>query len=146
MLCISSKARYAAMILVSLASGAPERIYTKAEIAGFEGLTTGYVQQLMGSLQAAGLVLSHRGNQGGFQLARAPHLITVADVVRVMEGEIHLAPCHEGGNCDRIPTCPTRSTWVEAASVLEAFFEQTTIAQLAERAQETALQGKDVDR
>ena len=121
MLCISSKGRYATRILVLLASGSPDKMYTKAEIAGFEGLTTGYVQQLMGSLQAAGLVLSHRGNQGGFKLARAPHLITVADAVRVMEGEIRLAPCHDGENCDRIPTCPTRSTWVEAASVLEDF-------------------------
>ena len=88
----------------------------------------------MGSLQAAGLVLSYRGKQGGFKLARSPHLITVADAVRVMEGEIRLAPCHDGENCDRIPTCPTRSTWVEAASLLQTFFEQTTIAQLAERA------------
>ncbi len=119
-------------------------MYTKGEIAALEGLTTGYVQQLMGSLQAAGLVASYRGKQGGFKLARAPHTITVADAVRVMEGEIRLAPCHDGNNCERIPTCPTRSTWVEAASVLEEFFEQTTIAQLAQRAQESAAQRKDV--
>ena len=144
MLCISSRGRYATRILVLLASGAADRMYTKGEIAALEGLTTGYVQQLMGSLQAAGLVASYRGKQGGFKLARAPHTITVADAVRVMEGEIRLAPCHDGNNCDRIPTCPTRSTWVEAASVLEEFFEQTTIAQLAQRAQESAAQRKDV--
>ena len=144
MLCISSRGRYATRILVLLASGAADRMYTKGEIAALEGLTTGYVQQLMGSLQAAGLVASYRGKQGGFKLARAPHTITVADAVRVMEGEIRLAPCHDGNNCARIPTCPTRSTWVEAASVLEEFFEQTTIAQLAQRAQEPAAQRKDV--
>jgi Rrf2 family protein len=144
MLCISSRGRYATRILVLLASGAADRMYTKGEIAALEGLTAGYVQQLMGSLQAAGLVASYRGKQGGFKLARAPHTITVADAVRVMEGEIRLAPCHDGNNCDRIPTCPTRSTWVEAASVLEEFFEQTTIAQLAQRAQESAAQRKDV--
>ena len=144
MLCISSKGRCATRILVLLASGTAEKMYTKTEIAGFEGLTTGYVQQLMGPLQAGGLVRSHRGNHGGFRLARAPHLITVADAVRVMEGEIRLAPCHDGENCDRIPTCPTRSTWVEGASILEGFFEQTTIAQLAERARQLELERKDV--
>jgi Rrf2 family protein len=131
MLCISSKGRFATRILVLLASGDPDRVHSKAEIAALEGLTTGYVQQLMGNLQAAGLVISHRGKQGGFKLARAPQSITVAEALRVMEGEIHLAPCHDGQNCDKIPDCPTRSTWIEAASILEGFFEETTIAQLA---------------
>lgn len=127
-----------------LASGAADRIYTKTEIAAREGLTTGYVQQLMGPLQGAGLVLSYRGKQGGFRLAHPPHLITVADAIGVVEGQIRLAPCHDGENCDRIPTCPTRSTWVEAASLLQEFFERTTIAQLAERAQQLAAQREDV--
>jgi Rrf2 family protein len=144
MLCISSKGRYATRILVLLACGGADRMYTKAEIAAAEGLTTGYVQQLMGSLQGDGLVVSFRGKQGGFRLARAPHLITVADVVRALEGDIRLAPCHDGGNCERIVVCPTRETWVEASFVLEGFFEQVTIAQLAERAEQLAAQRKDV--
>jgi Rrf2 family cysteine metabolism transcriptional repressor len=143
MLCISSKGRYATRILVLLASGSAEKTYTKTEIAASEGLTAGYVQQLMGSLQAAGLVLSFRGKQGGFRLARSPHLITVADAVRVMEGEIRLTPCHTGENCDKISTCPTRSTWMDAASVLENLFEQTTIAELAERGLQLTLERKD---
>ncbi len=146
MLCISSKGRYATRILVLLASGDADKVYTKTEIASVEGLHAGYVQQLMGSLQAAGLVQSYRGKQGGFKLARSPHQITVADAIHVMDGEIRLAPCHDGQNCDRIPGCPTRSTWVEAACVLEGFFMQTTIAQLAERAAESTPEGKDVDR
>jgi Rrf2 family protein len=143
MLCISSKGRFATRILVLLASGSAERTYTKTEIAASEGLTTGYVQQLMGSLQAAGLVVSFRGKQGGFKLARSPQLITVADAVRVMEGEIRLAPCHNGENCDKISTCSTRSTWVDAALVLENLFEQTTIAELAERSLLLAHERKD---
>jgi Rrf2 family iron-sulfur cluster assembly transcriptional regulator len=144
MLCISSKGHHATRILVLLASGTADRIYSKTEIAAMEGLTSGYVQQLMGSLHAGGLVLSYRGKQGGFKLAHSPHFITVADAVRVVEGEIRLAVCHDGENCDRIPTCPTRSTWVEAASLLQTYFEQTTIAQLAERGHELEAQRKDV--
>jgi Rrf2 family protein len=144
MLCISSKGHHATRILVLLASGGTDRIYTKTEIAALEGLTTGYVQQLMGSLHTGGLIVSYRGKQGGFKLAHPAHLMTVADAVRVVEGEIRLAACHDGENCERIPTCPTRSTWVEAASLLQTFFEQTTIAQLAERARMLAAQREDV--
>jgi Rrf2 family protein len=143
-LCISSKGRYATRILVLLACDSADRMYTKAEIATAEGLTTGYVQQLMGSLQGGGLVISHRGKQGGFRLARAPHLITVADVVRATEGDVRLAPCHDADNCARIALCPTRETWVEASSVLEGFFATVTIAQLAERANRLAAQRKEV--
>lgn len=142
MLCISSKGRFATRILVFLASGDLDKVHSKAEIAALEGLTTGYVQQLMGTLQAAGLVLSHRGKQGGFRLARAPESITVAEALRVMEGEIHLAPCHDGQYCDKIPDCPTRSTWMEAGYLLERFFEQITIAQLASHAGQAGRPGE----
>jgi Rrf2 family protein len=140
MLCISNKGRSATRILTLLASGGAKRIYSSTEICSAEGLNPGYVQQLMGSLRDAGLVVSHRGKQGGFQLSRSARLITVADVLHAMEGEIRLAPCHDGGTCDRIPTCSARTTWVEAASVMDNFFEQVTIEQLADRAQELAVQ------
>ena len=134
MMCISTKGRYATRILVLLAGLAPDEIRTKQEIADSEGLTPGYVQQLMTPLQAAGLVMSHRGKQGGFKLARSPETVTVAEALRVMEGECRLVPCHDGENCNRIAICPTRPMWVEAATVLENYFRQTTIADLAERA------------
>lgn len=133
MFCISTKGRYATRILVLLASPRGDRLCTKNEIAELEELTPGYVQQLMSLLQAGGLVISYRGKQGGFRLARSPDSITVGDALRVTEGAVRLCPCHDGQNCKRIATCPTRSTWVEAAELLGAFFDRTTIAELAER-------------
>jgi Rrf2 family protein len=110
----------------------PDTTCTKNDIAAHEGLTPGYVQQLMGTLQTAGLVTSVRGKQGGFRLARPPESITVAEALRATEGEIRLAPCHDGENCERIPICPTRPVWVGAAKLLGEFFNQVTIARLAD--------------
>jgi Rrf2 family iron-sulfur cluster assembly transcriptional regulator len=134
MLCVSSKGRYATRIMVLLASRGVERSLTKHEIATFEGLTPAYVQQLMSALQAGGLVMSYRGKQGGFRLARAANDVTVREVLRAMEGEIRLAPCHDSDNCSRLATCSTRDIWVGAAVVLEDYFQQTTISELADRA------------
>jgi Rrf2 family iron-sulfur cluster assembly transcriptional regulator len=142
-LCISSKGRFATRILVLLASGAADRVWSRTEIASAEGLTTGYVQQLMGSLLGAGLVVSHRGKQGGFQLARSPQTITMADALRLVEGPTRLAPCHDGEGCTRISTCPTRGAWVEAAHVLDEFFGRITIAQLAEEAERMGAGNKE---
>ncbi len=140
MLCISNKGRSATRILTLLASGGAKRIYSSTDICTAEGINPGYVQQIMGSLRDSGLVVSHRGKQGGFELARPASMITLADVLHVMEGETRLAPCHDGTVCERVPTCAARSAWVEAASVMDSFFEQITIEQLANRAQELAAQ------
>lgn len=134
MFCLSSRGRFATRILVLLAAGPETKCFTKHEIADEEGLTPAYVQQLMGNLQSAGLVMGFRGRQGGFRLARPPQSITVGETLRVMEGCIRLAPCQDGKNCERIVGCPTRHLWLGAAELLRDYFEQTTIAELAERA------------
>jgi Rrf2 family protein len=134
MLCISTKGRYATRILTLLAGQPSDTTLSKHEIAAAIGLTPGYVQQLMTPLQAAGLVASVRGKQGGFKLARSPETVTVAEALRIMEGEVRLAPCYAEKSCDQIATCPTRPIWLEAATVFENYFRQFTIADLAERA------------
>lgn len=132
MFSLSSRGRFATRILVLLAGGPETKCFTKQEIADREDLTPAYVQQLMGNLQSAGLVTGFRGRQGGFKLARPPQRITVGETLRVMEGCIHLAPCQDGQNCHRIADCPTRHVWLGAADLLRDYFEQTTIAELAE--------------
>ena len=134
MLCISTKGRYATRILTLLAGLPSDTTISKHEIATALGLTPGYVQQLMTPLQTAGLVASVRGKQGGFKLSRSPGSVTVAEALRIMEGEVRLAPCYEENSCDQMATCPTRPIWLEAATVFENYFRQFTIADLAERA------------
>ena len=66
---------------------------TKSEIADAEGISAGYVQQLMMALRLADIVDSHRGREGGFSLSRPAEEITVADVLSAVEGEVMPAPC-----------------------------------------------------
>ncbi len=61
---------------------------TKTEIADAEGISAGYVQQLMMALRLAGIVDSHRGREGGFSLSRTPEEITIADVLKAVEGDV----------------------------------------------------------
>jgi Rrf2 family transcriptional regulator, iron-sulfur cluster assembly transcription factor len=138
MLCISTKGRYATRILTLLADLPADTTLSKHEIADTLALTPGYVQQLMTPLQTAGLTSSVRGKQGGFRLARSPESITVAEALRIMEGEVRLAPCHEESGCALVATCPTRPMWLEAATLFESYFRQITIADLAERAKALA--------
>jgi Rrf2 family protein len=106
---------------------------TKTEIANAEGISAGYVQQLMMALRLAGIVDSHRGREGGFSLSRSAKDLTIADVLRAVEGEVMPAPCQGGTPCERWDDCPTRPVWDEAAELLNGLFGRITIASLANK-------------
>lgn len=131
MMAISTRGRYATRIMVLLASQQGSRPLTKFEIAEAEGITPGYVQQLMMALRLAGLVESHRGREGGFSLARVAESITLTDILTAVEGKVTPAPCRGEAHCERAATCPTRPVWQRAAQLLDDLFSSTTIAQLA---------------
>jgi len=103
---------------------------TKTQIADAEGISAGYVQQLMMALRLAGIVDSHRGRDGGFSLSRSAENITIADVLKAVEGDVMPAPCQGGAVCDRWDDCPTRPVWDEAAGMLNDLFNRTTISSL----------------
>ncbi len=130
MMTISTRGRYATRIIVLLASEPGLSSMTKYQIADAEAITPAYVQQLLTALRLAGLVKSHRGREGGFSLARSPETITVADVLRVVEGKVMPAPCQGTDHCGRAATCPTRPLWQKAAQLLDDLFAGTTITDL----------------
>jgi Rrf2 family protein len=117
-------------MVVLLAARDPWSSMTKTEIAEAEGISAGYVQQLMMALRLAGIVDSHRGREGGFSLSRSAEAITVADVLKAVEGDVMPAPCQGGASCERWDDCPTRPVWDEAADLLNGLFGKITIASL----------------
>jgi Rrf2 family cysteine metabolism transcriptional repressor len=127
---IPTRGRYSVHILQMMATQPYGRVLTKQEIAEAEGLSPGYVQQLLLMLKAAGFVNSHRGKAGGFSLARPPERMTVAQVLKACEGPIVPSPCVAVA-CAREPGCRTHLIWMRAAKMLEDLFGRTTIADLA---------------
>jgi Rrf2 family protein len=84
---ITAKAEYACLAVIELASswgmGAPRRIRQLAEV---QDIPEPYLIQILLQLKAAGLVRSIRGSAGGYQLARSPWEISVAEVVAAIDG------------------------------------------------------------
>jgi len=131
MIKLSSKVRYATRIVVYLAMRDEKHPARKQEIAEAEDISPDYVEQILIKLKTLGLVRSLRGTKGGFVLARDPYKITVADVVKSVDGPIAIAPCINE-KCDRIPFCPTRPVWEKANEALKNVFEGAIIGELAE--------------
>ncbi|MBT3380432.1 MAG: Rrf2 family transcriptional regulator [Lentisphaerae bacterium] len=128
---LSTRGRYAARIMVCLADKQDDgTLLTRRDIAAHEDISADYVEQLMAPLRAAGLVLSHRGRNGGFSLGRTPNRITVADILQAVEGPLIPVPCVGTETCDRAANCPTRPVWKRATEALHRVFSETTVADM----------------
>lgn len=132
MMQLTTKGRYAARIMIFLARYSGSQPATKHNIAENEKISANYVEQIMIRLKDAHLIVSHRGRNGGFSLARQPDKITVADVLKAVEGPVALVPCVHG-TCERQTYCSTRPVWKRATDALEAVFVETTIDQMAKQ-------------
>ena len=85
---ISAKADYAVRAVVELAATEDAQPVKAERIATAQEIPLNFLENILGELRHAGLVRSHRGAEGGFRLARPASEVTVADVIRAVEGPL----------------------------------------------------------
>jgi Rrf2 family protein len=128
---LSQKAKYALRALVELAR-AEEPQLTAGEIAVRADAPRKFLEAILLELSRNRLVASRRGKFGGYTLARSPAEITFAEVIRVVDGPLALAPCvsprlgfRKCDDCPDLATCTLREALARArdatAEVLEAY-------------------------
>jgi Rrf2 family protein len=106
------------------------------EIAAVQGVPENYLRRLLIELKRGGLVLSQKGPNGGYMLARPPARITMADVVEIIEGDYTPVECLEDGAnsfCPRDGGCPMRDVWREVRDSVVGILRSATLQSLAER-------------
>ena len=84
---ISARVEYALRALCTLAARPGEPL-TAEELAQAQGLPVRFLRAIMNELRRVGIVTSQRGNEGGYQLGRAPDEITIGEVFRRLEGPL----------------------------------------------------------
>jgi Rrf2 family cysteine metabolism transcriptional repressor len=130
----STKTRYGARAMAELAAAYGRGAVSVKDIAESQCVSPKYLEQIMASLKAAGLVEAARGTHGGYQLSRPPETVCLADVFRVLEGTPAPVACVETpGSCAMEEVCPTRETWVEVKDAVQGVLEKTTLRELGER-------------
>src|SRR2546421_7441508 len=129
---ISAKADYAVRAAVELA-GAPDDKPIKAErIANAQDIPLNFLENILGELRHAGIVRSQRGAEGGFRLAKQPDAVTVADVIRAVEGP--LASVRGGPPEDatyRGAATALPRVWIAVRANLRRVVEHGTLADVA---------------
>ncbi len=136
----STKGHYGLRAMVNLALAHGEGALTLTEIAKSEGLSLGYLEQIMATLRKAGLVEGKRGAHGGYQLTHEPASITVGNILRVLEGPIAPTQCASEvvspGCCEREMACPSRLVWQRMRDSIANVLDSTTLADLCRELQE----------
>ncbi|MGA0109518.1 MAG: RrF2 family transcriptional regulator [Schleiferiaceae bacterium] len=101
---LNRKSVYALHALHTLARNPSERFST-ARLAEHSRSPRRFLEQILSELRSAELVHSVPGRNGGYQLALAPEAISLADVLRVVEGPIALLPCASHRFYEPCPEC-----------------------------------------
>lgn len=130
---ISAKVDYALRAMIELAAAAPAQI--KGErLAESQSIPHKFLENILADLRNGGLVASQRGAEGGYRLALPPGEITVADVIRVVEGPIATV---RGERPDDIVyvgvAAPLRDVWIELRTAMRDVLEHVTLADLLAR-------------
>jgi Rrf2 family protein len=129
---ISAKADYAVRAMVELAATVEEKPIKAERIATAQDIPLNFLENILGELRHAGLVRSHRGAEGGFRLARDPGEITVADVIRAVDGplaSVRGAPPEESEYKGASAALPR--VWIAVRANLRSVVEHVTVADIA---------------
>src|SRR5437588_5052294 len=129
---ISAKADYAVRAAVELAAAIDEKPVKAERIATAQEIPLNFLENILGELRHAGIVRSHRGAEGGFRLAKAADRITVADVIRAVEGplaSIRGGPPEEvtyAGASEALPR-----VWIAVRANLRSVVENVSVGDIA---------------
>ncbi|CAN5155653.1 RrF2 family transcriptional regulator [soil metagenome] len=128
---ISAKVDYAMRALVELV-GAEQTVIRADLLAEVQGIPIRFLERIMGELRRAGIVLSQRGAHGGYRLARPAEQITVADVIRAIDGPLAEVRGDRPENRSYVGAAePLREVWVAVRASLRNVLEEVTVAQIA---------------
>ena len=129
---ISAKADYAVRAAVELAAATDEKPIKAERIASAQDIPLNFLENILGELRHAGIVRSHRGADGGFRLARPATEVTVADVIRAVEGplaSVRGGPPEDAEYAGAATALPR--VWIAVRANLRRVVEQVTIADVA---------------
>lgn len=132
----STRARYGLRAMVELAINYnPDEPIPLSDIAEKQGISEGYLEQLMTFLRRGGLVRSVRGSQGGYILNREPKEITAGDIVRCLEGPLAPTNCvaeEDPETCERAGFCVTQGLWTRVRDAVIKELDSTTLEDLSQ--------------
>lgn len=129
---ISTKGRYALLLMMDIAANGGEKPVSIKEIAKRQEISDKYLEQIISILNNAGFVRSVRGPQGGYVLRRKPEEYTAGMILRLTEGSLAPVACVEedGITCERMENCAIFELFERLNEAISKVVNEVTLADL----------------
>ena len=127
---ITTKGRNALKVMIDLARHEGEGFISLSDIAERQNESLKYLEASAKQLSAAGFVVSARGKQGGYKLARRAEEYTVAEILQSGEGSLAPVSCLENGGCENADKCQTLPLFKELDEVIMNFLKSKSLKDL----------------
>ena len=134
---LSKKTQYAFKALMHLSHEYNKGPVLIADIARKKKVPLKFLENILLELKKAGILDSKKGKGGGYYLAKDPHNIRLADILRLVDGPIALLPCvslhfyQKCSNCDE-KNCGLNRVMIEVRDANLAILEKKTVADIAD--------------
>lgn len=129
---MTTKSDYALRALIELANEADDRAVTADELGRRQDIPHNFLQTILGDLRKADILIAQRGQSGGWRLAKPAETVTIADVIRAVDGPlvsvygVRPESVSYNGRAEVL-----KPVWIAARDALREVLESVTIDQLA---------------
>ncbi len=134
---LTSRAKYAVRASLVMAELKAENGWTSAaELAEAADVPRKFLEAILSQLREGGLVESRRGPAGGHRLVAQPEDVSVADIIRVIDGPLAMTPCASAtafracDDCEAVDTCRLRHLMRRARDAVASVLENCSLAEL----------------
>lgn len=126
---ISTKGRYALRLMLDLAENQKNGFIALKDIAQRQNISKKYLEQIVPLLNKSGILITSRGYQGGYRLAKRPEECTVGDILRITEGSLAPVACLDTVEnfCEKAESCMTLSVWKGLEKAINEYLDSITL-------------------
>jgi Rrf2 family protein len=129
---VTAKSDYALRALIEIASQSADSAVSAEELGRRQEIPRGFLQSILADLRRAGIVMSQRGQAGGWVMGSRAEDVTVADVIRAVDGPlVNIYGLRPEAVAYNDVASVLQPVWIAARSSLRSVFEHVTIADLA---------------
>ncbi len=135
MLAISTRGRYALRMMLDLAQNQKDGYVALKDIADRQNISKKYLEQIIPILNRSNLLLTVRGAQGGYRLAKPAEKYTVGEILRSTEGSLAPVWCLESkpNACEKCGECITLPMWEGLEKVIDTYLDGITLQDILDR-------------
>ena len=132
---ISTRGRYALRVIIDLAENADDGLIPMHKVAERQGISLKYLERILPELVSGRLVEGVHGKGGGYRLTKKPEEISVAEILKLTEGDIAPVACLEDNAvvCDRMEDCRTLPVWKGLNDRINEYLESVKISELMKK-------------